>query len=617
MDSIQRALLLAFCALVLSPFGARAQALVRIDPSQIWVGYMNVSALPANGGGYQFGNAWATAALQAAFVGNQAILQPCTNVWETTDTYWVQADGVTPNEIMDANFYVQDDTLLNTNVIFIGQCVSNSLTAAPEPLTGISYTTIAFIKMFDGNYGLTGEVTNNLVAGQAFSITLNTTGAAHVQYGFETTGPDANPTTEASLGEVVLAVAPPQAEVTVDPNQTWLGYMNIFNLPAAGGGYQFGSPWGASALQADFVNGNQLFLEPDTNVWETTDTYWVQADGMTPNKIMDASFYVQSTNLSNTNLVFVGACETNTLTASPEPLTGVSYSCSAFIKTFNASFAQLGSSSVTNLVPGQAFFVNLITSNATYVQYGFETIGPDASPATASNLGDVIMGVTELAHALLAPTNNAPKPTPPASSVLAMYNSSGTYPDVPIQDWCATWSGALESPFTIPNATNVVLHYGGLQFAGVEFYAANSQQINASNYNTFHVDLWTPGANQFGIQLVSLDNGGTQAAQVNYFPSSGTVVTDRWVSLDIPLNQFTTANNQVDISALQQLLWIDNLGGGGVTGGIYYIDNVYFYSNTVPVSPTLTASLSGGSLNLSFPSEYGFNYVVQYEWRLV
>ena len=50
-----------------------------------------------------------------------------------------------------------------------------------------------------------------------------------------------------------------------------------------------------------------------------------------------------------------------------------------------------------------------------------------------------------------------------------------------------------------------------------------------------HVDIWTPNANQFGIQLVSLDNGGTQASQVNFLPTSGKITTNGWVSLDIPL----------------------------------------------------------------------------------
>src|ERR1700733_2893263 len=248
--------ILTLCALLAGVVRGNSQTLVTVDPTQTWIGYMNVSQLPVNGGGYQFGSSWATGAFQAFFGGTNLTLSPCTNVWETNDAYWVQGDGLTPNEIMDANFYVQDNTLVNTNVVFLGSCLSNSLTLAPEPLTGVAYTSVAFIKIFNGGYGLMGSVTTNLVAGQAFSLTLNTTGAAHVQYGFETTGPDGNPVTVSTLGNVVLAVAPPSATVTVDPSQTWIGYMNVFQLPVNGGGYQFGSPWGTGALQAFFSPTN-------------------------------------------------------------------------------------------------------------------------------------------------------------------------------------------------------------------------------------------------------------------------------------------------------------------------------------------------------------------------
>ena len=184
------------------------------------------------------------------------------------------------------------------------------------------------------------------------------------------------------------------------------------------------------------------------------------------------------------------------------------------------------------------------------------------------------------------PTNAAAIPTWPADSVVAMYNSSGIYIDVPVDDWDAGWSSAIESLYSITNTGPTVLQYNSLQYAGVEFYSP--EQIDVSTCNTMHVDVWTPNANQFGIQLVSLDNGGTQAAQVNYAPASGTIVSNKWIGLDIPLSSFTAANNSLDLTALQQLLWIDNLAGGGVIGGIFYIDNVYFYSNAVASSPTGT-----------------------------
>jgi hypothetical protein len=213
-----------------------------------------------------------------------------------------------------------------------------------------------------------------------------------------------------------------------------------------------------------------------------------------------------------------------------------------------------------------------------------------------------------------SPTNTAATPTRPSGGVLAIYNSSGVYTDSPVQDWDASWSSAGQSFYTITNTSAVVLRYGGLQYAGVEFGGADT--INASGYNHMHVDVWTPNANQFAVQLVSLDNGGTQAGQVNFSPASGTIVSNHWVALDIPLSSFTAAQPTLDLTNLQQLLWVDNQTGGGVTGGIFYIDNVYFYNAATASSPTVSASVSSGNINITFPTQNGFTYTVQYSTNL-
>jgi hypothetical protein len=352
-----------------------------------------------------------------------------------------------------------------------------------------------------------------------------------------------------------------QTQLKVDPTRNWIGYMNWFSLPANGYVYQSGQAWGTGALTA-FFQGSNLYLLPNTNVWETTDTYWVQADGVTPNEMMDASFYVQNDALAGSSVVFSGTCVSNTLTTQPEPHTGVSYTNTAFIKVFNSGYAVVASATAS-LTTGQPFSVSLNTSvaGAAHVQYGFETIGPDANPATYTSLGDIVVAAVQPVGAPAAPTNAAAVPTNAPSGVLAMYDSSGKFPESPVQDWLASWSSASESSYTITNSTNVVLKYSNLQYAGVEFGNGAGDQLNVTAYNTMHIDVWTPTANQFGVQLVSLDNGGTQAAQVNFLPASGTIVTNKWIGLDIPLSQFTAINSTLDLSDLQQLLWIDNQAG--------------------------------------------------------
>ena len=83
------------------------------------------------------------------------------------------------------------------------------------------------------------------------------------------------------------------------------------------------------------------------------------------------------------------------------------------------------------------------------------------------------------------PTNNAPIPTRPTSSVLAMYDSSGTYslwPGAGGVNWHANWSGSAQLPFTITNQPNTVMYLPGLSYVGVEFYDPN--QVDTTGFST-------------------------------------------------------------------------------------------------------------------------------------
>lgn len=201
-------LLAICCAAVQCLTTANAQTQLIVDPSQSWIGYMNVFSRPADGGAYQFGGSWGLSDLRGSFSPGQLTLLPCINVWETTDTYWVKADGVTPNKNMDANFYVQNDSLAGQNLQFSGLCISNTLPTGTD-----NYSSVAFIKDFNSSYSLVGTTTANLVSGQPFSIDLATIAGDHIQYGFETIGPDANPTTVDTLGFAIVQAPEPSSLV--------------------------------------------------------------------------------------------------------------------------------------------------------------------------------------------------------------------------------------------------------------------------------------------------------------------------------------------------------------------------------------------------------------------
>ncbi len=178
-----------------------AQTSVTVDPGVSWIAYMNVFELPANGGGYVFGQVWGAADLNASFSGATLTLTPNTSISRDvplSDTFWWQANG-SGNKTMDANMYVQDDTLAGQTVIFTGLVLQNSLVSP--------YTSTAFIKDFVADYSSFTTTTAVLAPGE-FSISLATAAGHHIQYGFETIGPNARLDEVAGLGFVQVTAVP-------------------------------------------------------------------------------------------------------------------------------------------------------------------------------------------------------------------------------------------------------------------------------------------------------------------------------------------------------------------------------------------------------------------------
>ena len=183
-----------------------AQVTVTVDPAATWLGFMNVSNLPSAGGAYQFGSGWGTADLVATFAGPVLSLSP--NTIGDPDPYWYTpagGPGATGNKIMDASMYVEPGGIYAGQVLtFKGEVLSNTLLP--------SHTSVAFIKDFDPGYGTFNTVTVPLSPG-VFSISLPLVNdpARHVQYGFETIGPNVWITDVAPYGSVQVTAVPEPA----------------------------------------------------------------------------------------------------------------------------------------------------------------------------------------------------------------------------------------------------------------------------------------------------------------------------------------------------------------------------------------------------------------------
>jgi len=186
------------------------------------------------------------------------------------------------------------------------------------------------------------------------------------------------------------------ATVTVDSATLNSGYMNVFELPANGGGYVFGSGWGTADLRASF-SGSTLTLLPNTIGDPNGFWYVTTASPSIGNKSMDASFYVEPAgSLPGVTMTFAGSVLANTLVSdSNTNPAGNGWTCVAFIKDFAPDFSSVVTVT-TPLTNGTTFRISLATINdpARHVQYGFETVGPCvwAADTALAGYGNVQLG---------------------------------------------------------------------------------------------------------------------------------------------------------------------------------------------------------------------------------
>lgn len=183
-------------------YQGHAQTVINTDAGASYIGFMNVFDHPDDGGGYIFGDFWGIPDLQTIIdVGAGTItLHPNFNTYgdNPTDPFWVDQTTLEGNKLMEANTFVEDNSLVGQELEFIGSCVSNTID--PE------YQVVAFIKVFNVDFSVLKEENAALVPGETFSVSYtNVEGAdAVVQYGFKVVGINANPADEAALGNVVV-----------------------------------------------------------------------------------------------------------------------------------------------------------------------------------------------------------------------------------------------------------------------------------------------------------------------------------------------------------------------------------------------------------------------------
>jgi len=662
---------------------SRADTVVSVNTGGTWIGFMNVTELPANGGGYDFGGSWGPADLDATVVGTNVVLTPNTSIDrdKPDDTFWwVGGAGGAPNKNMDALYYNQDDTLAGQTVTFVGTCISNSLV---DP-----YTSVAFIKDFASDYSSSTSTTVPLTEGTPFSISMATAPGHHIQYGFETIGPDARIATVASLGQVIVT-GPSGVKVTIDSSKTWLAQMSVFNLPADGGNFLFNSGWGASDLPANFAAGN-ITVGPNVSITNPqTDTYWWQPDG-SGNKDMQADFYVENPAFSGQIVTFSGYVWTNTLIAP--------YFTVAFIKELDQNNNYALVQMVTNNLVGTNFTISMATGPGHLIQYGIETFGPNVNPTLIPDAGHVLVSsnppsagplinslpspiyvnVSSNTSVTVAATGAAPLTYQWQKNGVNLTNSATvggvTTPTLGLTNV----TGAAEANYSViitdgnsvsstgrtyvvvfdpanlsfdPHATlngyinQFALNPDGtagnyINGAGYDTETLRSKIINGVAYIMPNTAIYDPNnanlVNPDGSParfleqdwFIGNDNLAGQTLTFNGYCPSNSVpsgyTASVWIEDFVPsYASFTSANSNL-VAGQPFSITLPTVAGDHIQYGIRLTgpDNSPTNAATVSaalvsvVPPSLKSTVSGNTLNLSFPSVTGHDYNVQYKTNL-
>jgi|GEM_PF-1119641 len=216
------------------------------------------------------------------------------------------------------------------------------------------------------------------------------------------------------------------------------------------------------------------------------------------------------------------------------------------------------------------------------------------------------------------PTTAPPRPTVDPAKVISLLSKA--YTNVPVDTWAASWSngnaGANLTELAIGG--DAIKKYSKLQYIGIEFTGAH--EIDATGMTYLHMDIWTPEITDFHVKLVdfgadtiyspAVDDTAFEFA-VNATSTPALTGQNQWVSLDIPLANFTGMN----LKHLAQMVLVGATPWGA---GSVYVDNVYFhnspYIDTIPPTVAITDNVPGAlatgdvTFTFSFSEDVGTSF---------
>lgn len=229
-----------------------------------------------------------------------------------------------------------------------------------------------------------------------------------------------------------------------------------------------------------------------------------------------------------------------------------------------------------NVAPAYFDLTSSNTAVASVSAGGQVTVLDEGEALITASLGGVESDGSLLvtsSGAAVGPTTPAPTPDVPAENVISIF--SNAYTDVPVDFYNGFWQGSDTQSETIQVAAgDDVIRYSQLNFVGIQF---TTPVIDATAMNRVHMDIWTPDATalpatlEFKLFDVGADRsfGTSDDSEHQINLTSPTLQTGTWVSIDLPLSDFTGLTSR------------NNLAQVILAGGLpnIYMDNLYLYND--------------------------------------
>jgi hypothetical protein len=256
---------------------------------------------------------------------------------------------------------------------------------------------------------------------------------------------------------------------------------------------------------------------------------------------------------------------------------GVTSSINGLTQTFNLASGQ---NQTVSVAPSYFTFTSSNTNVARVSEMGVISIVGTGTAKITAVLGGV-KAKGSLTIQSLGQFTAAPTPTRSAANVISVF--SDAYTNVPVDfynGFFAPFQTTLGGADLTING-NKIIQYTKLNFVATEF---KNPTINASQMTHFHVDIQIreaiDPADFITIELGDFGPngafGGGDDKSGNVKLLSASLSSNQWISLDIPLANFTGLTNR---SNLAQIFFISSDGTSNniPTISTILVDNMYFY----------------------------------------